>query len=574
MIFNSSEGCHESQEGDKLLYHWVRDATNFRVSLTEQVDDICLCDASVNFSNRLNCDIRAKFVNQSPSNSGNTTRVPSQEDNNNENDGERRGITLNFENTVVLASKVEHESSIWIALHVSAPISSIENKDTSAQPLVQRSFADPSTIPIDAAKRVVDNIYKRFCLLNGTFKMIANRVSEINPSLTIGSEELRKLIREETRSICEQYFTETLPAIHLHSYIYNVAALYNYILYLDISPISLMKVNSFINHVIGIDPTKIRHSIVIFNDHLLWSSLNMEDTCTVYNYLISVPIKGALQEELVKEVDKVRRIKEDMPIYLTECSLISDKTGDYSDDNPPSSDRMTKVALGKLYLTLFRSSNDMTLGLFLTESNLTDLLMNCELFLTRDTRLGVIPLASLAQLVGQSFLKTNSQPTSVTTSSIAGKSTIDVSLGPNSLASRKKSPADNIVAKANILSGQKYVMIDRIDSSVTWPTKLEIQRRGHSTIAQPPSVGSSSKWQRLVRWLIELEPDFHQLRCLTGGKLEEFLGKLQSDCWVMIINSQYRTVYSINKIKNSGLTEAQQSAIQLERALSRSNCWI
>lgn len=586
MIFDSSDGCHESREGDKLLYHWTKEAQDNKIGLSDQIDDICLCDASINFSNRLNCD--TTHLRGPDSSHAQCSKPPLKDPKfgslleDNLDLGNNKSLVLYFEKTLVLIREVEPLQSIWMAVHVTSHSIS-ETKESSSELSDEMIFADPNTIPTDPIERVVQNIYERFCLLNGTFEMIkANIKTDSNPdTFPENDESLKELVRNKTRMICDEYFTPVLSSINLHSSIYNLSTLYNYILYIDISPLSLIKVNSFINHVICIDPTTIRHSIVIFNDHLLWSSLNLRDTRLVYNYLVSVPIREALQEELSKEVDKVRRIREEIRIYLTDCG---DLTTGYqaSDLETPSCSQTNaqqisshdceKKRLKALYLTIFRSSNDMTLGLFLSERNQSELLMNCELVLTRDTRLGVVPLASLAQLVGQSFLKGNNsaQSTSQTNTSTGNKSPVETGSlsSSSSFVSKKKIAPDTQTVKSNALVGQIYVILDRIDASITWPIKLDLQRKWHPNVMFSSNNGSGIKWQRLIKWLIEVEPEFGCITRQTGCKLIELLGKLQNDCWIKVTNSNHRTIYSVNRIKNSGLTEALQSAVQLRSLFS------
>lgn len=540
MIFNSSEGCHESKEGDKLLYHWARSAPDNKLSYEEQIDDVCLCDASVNFTNRLapkECDYSRTGCDYSQ-----------------DSCKDRRHLTLYFEKTFVLILETEVQSSIWFAVHVRSLTNDSKEVDTSKC----ENYGDPHTIPSDAIKRAVNNIYVRFCLLNGTFEMIAKSIIDDKNLEEASIEALKDKIREKNRAICKEYFGSTVSGIHLHSYILNIPSLYNYILYLDLSSNSLLKVNSFINHVICMNPTKIKHSIVIFNDHLLWSSMNAEDTCQLYNYLISVPIREALQEELSKEVDKVRRITEDQTIYLTDCDRIMD-------NNNESESSKKVLELKKFYMTIFRSSNDMTLALLLEEQNMTELLLNCESVLTRDSRLGVIPLASLAQLVGQSFLKNSSSSSGNQQANSSSKSNDALSVSSaGSLVNKKSNQQDMTVAKVSGIAGQKYIMMSKLDLSIVWPFKLDLQRKSNSVLYQ--SSGNGSKWQRLVKWLIELEPELNQIERASGIRFEEFLAKLPSDSWILVCNSKYRTIYSINKVKNSGLAEAQQSALQLKNA--------
>jgi len=554
MIFNSSEGRDESREGDKLLYHWTKDATNFKVSRDEQIDDICLCDASLNVSYRLGRDM-SRSTQLNHQNSGHKV----------EDNGRLRpnkSLVLTFENTLILVVEVESKESIWMAAHVAPPST---NDCEGGSQNVQRM--DTSCIPAEAIKRILNNIYARFCLLNGTYEMISAKVLEDETCDNIDSERRRKIVRERIRLICENYFDQILPDIHLNSFISNVASLYNYILYLDLDPITLMKVNSFINHLVCLNATQIRHTIVIFNDQLLWSSLNMHDTRLLYNYLVSILIRDALQEELSKEVDRVRRLTENTAIYLGDTSDIDGGiSADSTLDDSLEGERQAALTrkLTKFYLTVFRSSNNMTVGLLLSDPNLTDLIQKCEQILTSDSRVSVVPLASLAQSVGQSFLKANTkiyqkpQPTYQQQSTAMG-----LSASPGNW--KKTTPVSGGRKLTNQLD-QKYIFMDKTDVSISWPPCMDMQNKEHLLVSSLDSGIHdlpNGKKMRLIKYLIELEPEVGELHRRLGSPLVEFLGRTHNDSWITFTNTAYKSIYSVHNVRNSGLSEAQQSAINL-----------
>lgn len=486
MIFNSSEGQHESREGDKLLYHWTKDSD---VSQNDKINDVCLCDASVNVGHRLSMDT-------SESN-------------------QKQKLVLYFERTVVLILEIEPEQSIWMAVHVHS------NLPDTDPPI------GTNNIPVGATEQIMKNIYERFCLLNGTFRTIAYEACEHH--WIENQDERATFIRDTTRTICENYFSAILPDIHLNSILTNVSSLYSYILYLDLNPLTLMRVNSFINHLVCINANQISHTILLFNDQLIWSSLDMCDTRILYGYLVSVVIKDALQEELSKEVSKVRRIKESMPIYLS-C-----------DPNMDESGRDTI----KSYLSVFRSRN-MTLGLIMCEPNLHDLIEKCEKILTSDSRLGVIPLASLAQSVGQNYLKASQQQQ------------------PNAAPSGSSTPSQAAAAAA------EYICMDQIDASVSWPLNMDKEHLMlQSSTSENLGFDGQSRKSRLIKYLIELEPEFSSIEQELSCQMEEFYARTLTDSWLLATKSNFRTIYSLHHSRNSSLSEAQQSANILKLNLSR-----
>lgn len=543
MVFDSSEG-------DKgLLYHWTKEAPDNKASLTEQIDDVCLCDASINVSQLFNVqeDVYDLSKNENETKQHDTKQTTKQ----------NRSLSLKFEKTIVLIVEVESKQSIWMAAHV-APIDDEQNHPQQID------------IPIDAIERFIRNTYNRFCLLNGTFSMI----------------------KEQSKNVCQKYFDKVLQDVHLNSIISNVASLYNYILYLDINPLTLVKVNSFINHLVCINMEKIRHTIVIFNDQLLWSSLSMYDTRLLYNYLVSVLIRDALQEELSTEVDKVRRIEDNMPIYLTDdSSLIRNSYNSVSHDgnNSTTSSEIIKISgesLEKFYITVFRSSNNMTLGIILNESDQNDLIQKCEQVLTSDVRVGVIPLASLAQSVGQNFLKANStgyssqSQTNQSSQQNAAAAAAATSNSSTVSSSWRRSSTSGATSLSSLKPGggisneQKYVYMNRLNVSISWPISMDMQNKEHLLSNQHDNIGvdsiqqSSLKKPRLLKYLIELEPELRDIERQCGSLVEEFYGKTLNDSWLTVTNSKYRTIYSVHTVRNSGLTEADQSASILKSSFA------
>lgn len=569
MIFNPNDGQNEGCEHDKLLYHWTKDVTNNKVDLVEQIDDICLCDASVAASVRLNSDPSKDSQSNDDSRLSNSTvnskLVPSQ-----------KSLVLTFESTIILIVEAEHEQSLWMAVHVGPSNSTDRNCDTNSTSGQQKSF-DPNCIPIGAIERIMKNIYTRFCMINGTFQMIADRAlieahnhdDDDDRGDHRSEKQQSTRIRNKIRSICEDYFNTILPNIHLNSILSNIASLYNYVIYLDLNPLILLKVNSFINHLVCIDAGQIRHTLVLFNEQLLWSSLNMYDSRLIYNYLVSVLIRDALQEELSKETDKVRRIKENMPIYLRDET---DETSNFEEtmvnfgisrsQQQSNNSNYRNKSLSKQYMTVFRSNNNMTLALIFNDPDQFDLIQKCEHILTSDSRLGVIPLASLAQTVGHCFLKSNSSSPGVSSSQASSSQ-------HNSGSSRRWQVSSK---GSSVPSDQKYLCLDQLNVCVNFSTNLDApNKEQHLVIGSgdgcSPEILQGNKKVRLIRNLLELEPEFEDMKQRTGSQVEEFFGKTTSDTWLTVTNSKWKSIYSVYKMRNAGLSEAQQCATNLKTAL-------
>uniref|UniRef100_A0A6G1S9P7 Vacuolar fusion protein CCZ1 n=1 Tax=Aceria tosichella TaxID=561515 RepID=A0A6G1S9P7_9ACAR len=552
MIFNTYDGQGEGCEHEKLLYHWTKDVPDNKIDLTEQIDDICMCDASIGASSRLSTGItnpRDSHDQKKSHGAKSSFRV----DPLNQYDT-GQSIVITFEPTVVVIVEVEPERSIWMAVHVS-PGQAMENDHSQA------NTSDHNTIPTDAVKQIVRNIYLRFCLLHGTFQMIADDIIRSEGAFKRNAEELKDDIRGKFRTICEYYFNLALAEIHLTSLVSNIASLHNYLVYLDLNPVTLMKVISFINHLVAIDPIQIRHSITIFNDQLIWSSLNSIDSRLLYNYLVAVLIRDALQEELVEETDKVRLIAEDMPIYLDDdCEQLARHSA--SIEPSMSAVRIDgSKRLTKYYLTVFRSRNNLTLGLIFKDTKQTELKQRCEQMLMTDSRLGIIPLASLAKLVGQNFIKTSANNYSAITNTSS-----------NSVPSkRRQTNSITSSTKTWSLNDHRYLSLDRLSFSVSSLfINADAQNRDaahHGTLDGVNPDGPSNRKLRFIKYLLELEPEMHDIGKQTDSRVEEYIAKSTSDIWLSVLNSKYRCVYSLYRLKSSILTEARESAINLRSSL-------
>ena len=558
MIFNSEEGQDEGREKDKLLFHWTKDT---ETSLNEQIDDICLCDASITASVKLN---------STPSSQSDSLKqqISTTQSSRLSLDSNDRSLVLRFETTLIVIVLVEPEQSIWMAAHVS-PASLPPTSSESSTEASNLSLVDLNCIPVHAVEQIIRNIYVRFCLLNGTFRMISDEAFEESKSNSDTNRNVAKTkVREKLRLICKHYFNDVLPDIHLSSTILSLAQLHNYIVYLSLNPITLMKVNSFINHLVCINATRILGTIVIFNDQLLWSTLDMDDTRLVYNYLVGVLIKDAIHEELSRETDKVRRLKEDLPLYLNGLYNMSKTEQEsmlalsLSDDQPRNQE--TSVKLTKFYMTVFRSSNNMTLGLVLKDPNQTELINKCEQILTSDSRLGVIPLASLAQSVGQNFIKSSSS-----TIQQSGLNATSSSASSRKRASNSGSNSMKLFASS---VDQIFLCLDRLNGTVIWSSHLENQSREHSLqIGLSDTSETKGKKLRLIKFMLELESEARDIKNQSGALVQEFLGKTISDNWLTVINSNYRNIYSIYKLRNACLNEAHQYAINLDPVIAFAN---
>lgn len=553
IVFNTNDGQGEGCERDKLLFHWTKDVIDNKIDLAEQIDDVCMCDASIAASSRLSTGMSNSRDSHHQKTSRNTGTSFEDDPLNRCEPGQ--SIVITFDPTVVVIVEVEPERSIWMAVHVSPGQQVAENDQD------QTLITNQNVIPTEAVKQVVKNIYLRFCLLNGTFQMIANDIVQNSSGRGEDSDhDFKSLLRERIRSVCESYFNLVLAEIHLTSLISNIASLHNYLVYLDLNPITLMKVMSFINHLVSIDPIQIRHTITIFNDQLIWSSLNQIDSRLLYNYLVAVLIRDALQEELVKETDKVRFIAEDMHVYLDDnCDQQKRQTMNIESGMSAITINDPK-RLSRYYLTVFRTRNNLTLGLIFKEAEQTELKRKCEQMLMTDSRLGVIPLASLAKLVGQNFIKTS-----------AGHYFTIANSSSNSVPSkRRQSNTSTNSIKSSPLNDHRYLSLDRSTFSVSSLFNVDSQNRDGSHHGPSEGVNleaPSNRKQRFIKNLLDLDSEMQVIGKRTGYRVEEYLAKTTGDIWLTALNSKYRCIYSLYKMRSASLSEARESAINLRSDL-------
>lgn len=598
IVFDTSYGCEEGKAADKLLYYWHKDNAKRMIPEGQKIDDVCLCDASINMSFFFKTEETEKTIN------------------------EKKNLILNFDSTQIFLQKLESYHSIWTAAY----IHSDRKLDTS-------NAWGQNSIPSFAVEKIVKNIYSNFCLLNGPFSFIIQRLKKKSAYINLSKCEFDDKVRNKLRLLCEGYFTNMLNTIHLDSLIMNLATLNSNIVYLDLEALTLMKVNSYINHLVSLDAKQLRHTIVIFNDQLLWSSMSLVDTRILYNFLVSFVIREALHEELRGEVKKVRQILTNMKVYLrcdniqersnTECDNQTQKgvkkeldstkndgdddkceeTKEYKDTDDIISKR--KFKLTKLYMTVFRSSNNMTLALLLGKKDCQELIDKCASILTTDTRIGVIPMDSLAQSVGQAFLKVNSRLGSVSRS--ASPRIVSTVITPSGAYVKP-------LIKKSTNPDQAYICLDRIDGSITGSVSpnAAIQRKIEKTSLEANSIGSSKSQSsragiinstssgpttsvELIGYMSELEGECRQfeLDCENDQVIEEMFAQTDTNSrspasttasmlnlssiqgnnnqigyssWISRIANKYRVLYSIER-DNKGttsLSELRQSLMNLK----------
>jgi hypothetical protein len=298
-IFNSDWGRSEGTEELKLIYYYYYNSCE--VSIEQKVSDCGLAEGLINFVNN--------FKTQS-------------------ND-----LCQSLHAIKTRLIFYELETNYWSVICLSIPYSVLKTNEDSNQIIEYHNEEINDTF----IKLMLTNIYQHFRLINGPIDKLWSNVGQ-NRDLFLG--------------ICNQFFDNIIPQIKLSPI--NLIEIYSAIQYLPLDNITFMSTQSFVNHVTCIDSKAIRYTMFLYNDQLVCSSLKLNDTKTVYNYLINFIIPDAVCEEISGQQSvKTRWIKKGFKVYLHE-----------SED--------------KFYeMNLYRSINGATVVLFLSQPN-DDLLAKCD----------------------------------------------------------------------------------------------------------------------------------------------------------------------------------------------------
>lgn len=214
----------------------------------------------------------------------------------------------------------------WSAISLSVPYSILKSNEDCNQIIEYHNEEINDTF----IKLILYNVYQHFTLINGP-------IDKLWLSLDQNRDQFISIC-------CEFFFDNIVPQIKLSPI--NLIEIYSAIQYLSLDSITFMSTQSFVNHVMCIDYKSIRYTMFLYNDQLVCSSLALNDTKTVYNYLINVVIPKAVCQEISGQQSVKRRwIRKEIKVYLHESEH-------------------------KFYeMNLYRSINGSTLVLFLLQSN-------------------------------------------------------------------------------------------------------------------------------------------------------------------------------------------------------------
>jgi len=191
------------------------------------------------------------------------------------------------------------ETNYWSVISLSVPYSVLKTNEDSNQIIEYHN----EEINDSFVKLILHNIYQHFRLINGPIDKLWFSVHEN---------------RDQFLNVCNAFFDNIIPSLKLSPI--SLIEVYSAIQYLPLDSITFMSTQSFVNHVKCIDSQLIRHTMLLYNDQLVSSSLPLNDTKTLYNYLVNVVIPDAVCEEISGQQSvKTRWIRRDVKIYLEEC---------------------------------------------------------------------------------------------------------------------------------------------------------------------------------------------------------------------------------------------------------------
>lgn len=296
-VFNSEWGQQEGSEHLKLVYFYSSDP---EVTADQKISECGLSQAVISFANNFGDDING------------------------------------CEALHGLKSRLifhQMEPNYWSVLSLTIPYSVLKSNEDSNQIIEYHN----EEINDSFVRLILSNIYRHFRLVNGPIdKLWTSCCGD----------------REIFLAKCNEFFESTVPHIKLSPI--NLIEVYSAIQYLPLDNMTFMSTQSFVNHVSCVDCPLIRHTLFLYNDQLVCSSLPLTDTKAIYNYLVNIIIPDAICEEISGQQSvKTRWIRKAMPVHFEE----------------------TEDTL--YYMSLFRSINGATVVILMKEHS--DLVLaKCE----------------------------------------------------------------------------------------------------------------------------------------------------------------------------------------------------
>lgn len=383
----------------------------------------------------------------------------------------------------------ELEPNFWCCVSASIPKSIIQGnlKDDQTDKIIEYLDEDLNDRFV---KLIIRQIYETFYLFKGSLTNLCKRHESLD------------LIRKQSAS----FFDWFLPTIKFCSI--NLVELFGAITYLPLDNITYIETQSFLNHVTLCDDF-CKFILFLYNDQLVFSSLDLVNTKIIYRYLITQVISEAVAEELGESFksksSRTRFMKTAIPIYLQPSGQ---KVG--GRENQLNTDRVQHL------MNIYRSHNGSTVVLITeneTQAALKKYLEKYHINLTST-------LPELTTKIAEQSLKITNKESYVHAADQAVHEQLKYTYYSASNAAYKS----NLSGSNGLLDQQKLLDCE------------------------------------FVKLIIDIESDLKvALDCEHGRNVIELLAKTTNETWLVINESDGRTLYSFLNHKNANLIEASDS---------------
>ena len=389
----------------------------------------------------------------------------------------------------------ELECNYWICLSASVPKSIIEAnlKDDQTDKIIEYFDEDLNDYLV---KLIIKQIYETFYLFKGPLANLSKR-----------NEFSLDLIRKQ----CASFFDWFLPTIKLCSI--NLVELFGAITYLPLDNISFIETQSFLNHITLCDDF-CKYILFLYNDQLIFSSLDLLNTKIIYRYLITQVISEAVAEELGESFksksSRTRYMKTAIPIYLQHTNA-----KELKDEREKEAEKQTKSDKVECLMNIYRSHNGSTIVL-ITENEIQDILKK---YLDKYHINLSTTLPELTTKLAEKSLKISNKDSFVHNSD----QSVHDQLKFTYYSSNNGAYKTNLSGSNGLLDHQKLLDCE------------------------------------FVKLIIDIESDFNGLLNENGRNVIELLAKTTNETWLVINESDGRTLFSFLNHKNANLIEASDS---------------
>lgn len=396
----------------------------------------------------------------------------------------------------------ELEPNFWVCLSANVPKdvtqSTTKDDQQTEQQIIEYFDEDLND---HFLKLIIKQIHETFYLFKGSLANLCRR-----------NGQNLDLIRKQ----CASFFDWFLPTIKISSI--NLVELFGAITYLPLDNITYIETQSFLNHITLCDEF-CKYILFLYNDQLIFSSLDLLNTKIIYRYLITQVIQEAVAEELGESFksksSRTRYMKTAIPIYLRQQVSLdeSPSVGNLSSDTPDDSTSNDKV---QYLMNIYRSHNGSTIVL-ITE-NETQQLLKKHLDKYHINLTSTLP--ELTTKLAEQTLKITTKESFVHNSDQAVHEQLKYTYYSSSNAAYKT----NFSGSNGLLDHQKLLDCE------------------------------------FVKLIIDIESDLKGcLDCENGKNVIELLAKTTDETWLVINESDGRTLYSFLNHKNASLVEASDS---------------